>query len=148
MSTKIEVVLGKTVPGKWSVLEKAEALQTESSMSANPPAAMASYPTSSRAGPKNWDKVATDLTKNKEKPKNSGSLEKQSEEKDADDEYDSEYGGDPVDAFFKKLYAGSDPDTQRAMMKSYYESNGTALSTNWDEVRQRRVEPKEPSDDA
>jgi suppressor of G2 allele of SKP1 len=30
------------------------------------------------------------------------------------------------------------------MMKSYQESNGTALSTNWDEVKKGRVETKAP----
>ena len=61
---------------------------------------------------------------------------------DSDDE-----GGDAVDSFFKKLYKGSDPDTRRAMMKSYQESNGTALSTNWEEVGKKRVEPVESKDD-
>ena len=31
-----------------------------------------------------------------------------------------------------------------AMMKSYQESNGTALSTSWDEVKKGRVETKPP----
>lgn len=38
------------------------------------------------------------------------------------------------DSFFKKLYSGADADTQRAMMKSYSESNGTSLSMNWNDV--------------
>lgn len=49
-----------------------------------------------------------------------------------------------MDAFFKKLYQGSDPDTQKAMMKSYQESNGTSLSTNWGEVSKKRVEIQPP----
>lgn len=36
--------------------------------------------------------------------------------------------------FFKKLYADADDDTRRAMVKSYQESGGTALSTNWKDV--------------
>ena len=46
--------------------------------------------------------------------------------------------------FFKKLYANADPDTKRAMMKSYQESNGTALSTNWEEVRKETVKTQPP----
>lgn len=39
--------------------------------------------------------------------------------------------------FFQHLFAGADDDTRRAMMKSYVESNGTSLSTNWDEVKSK-----------
>jgi len=46
--------------------------------------------------------------------------------------------------FFMKLYKNADPDTKRAMMKSYQESNGTALSTNWEEVKKGPVETKPP----
>jgi len=33
------------------------------------------------------------------------------------------------------------------MVKSYYESEGTALSTNWSEVGKGKVEARPPSDD-
>ena len=39
--------------------------------------------------------------------------------------------GDPLNGFFKKIFAQGDEDTRRAMMKSFVESNGTVLSTNW-----------------
>ncbi len=42
--------------------------------------------------------------------------------------------GDPLNAFFKKIFSQGDDDQRRAMMKSYVESNGTVLSTNWNEV--------------
>lgn len=54
-------------------------------------------------------------------------------------------GGDEVGAFFKQIYKGASPDAQRAMMKSYQESNGTALSTNWDEVGKGKVETVPPA---
>lgn len=31
-----------------------------------------------------------------------------------------------VNSFFKKLYAGADPDAQRAMLKSFQESGGAS----------------------
>lgn len=98
---------------------------------------------------KNWDKLADDLTAKK---KNRDEKKKKSEddaEEDDDDaaSVDSDIGGDAVDSFFKKLYAGADPDTRRAMMKSFYESQGTALSTNWDEVGKEKVAVVPPSDD-
>jgi suppressor of G2 allele of SKP1 len=77
------------------------------------------YPTSSKNGPKNWEKLA-------------------GEEKDDEEE------GDEVNGFFKKLYKGADDDTKRAMMKSYQESNGTALSTSWGDVGSKTYETTPP----
>jgi suppressor of G2 allele of SKP1 len=37
-----------------------------------------------------------------------------------------------------------DENQQRAMMKSYVESNGTVLSTNWNEVGSKKVECSPP----
>ncbi len=37
-----------------------------------------------------------------------------------------------------------DEDTRRAMMKSFVESNGTVLSTNWKDVGQKTVECTPP----
>jgi suppressor of G2 allele of SKP1 len=93
------------------------------------------YPTSSRKGPKNWDKVVKDITK----------TEKKADDPTADDDDDlEEHGGDEANYFFKKLFAGATPETQKAMMKSYQESNGTVLSTNWDEVSKGKVETSPP----
>lgn len=51
-------------------------------------------------------------------------------EDDSDDDLNSENPDD----FFKALYADADDDTRRAMMKSFVESGGTSLSTDWDKV--------------
>ena len=145
LSTKIEITMRKQTPGqKWKTLESTttdvqltDRSATAAAAPTPPPAANApSYPTSSRQGAKNWDKVASELTSSNK----SGSKKTDGGADDADS--DIEDGGDNVDAFFKKLYAGSDPDTQRAMMKSYVESQGTSLSTNWGEVSKGKVEPK------
>jgi suppressor of G2 allele of SKP1 len=93
------------------------------------------YPTSSRKGPKDWDKLASDALK-AEKAKGG--------EKDADLGDDDDDEADPMNGFFKKLYKDADPDTRRAMMKSYQESNGTALSTNWADVSKGPVETHPP----
>lgn len=91
-----------------------------------------SYPTSSRNGPKNWDALASEALKST----NNGG--KEANDDDDDDE------GDQMNGFFKKLYKDADPDTRRAMMKSYQESNGTALSTNWADVSKGPVETSPP----
>ncbi|KAI1086183.1 SGS-domain-containing protein [Rostrohypoxylon terebratum] len=77
-----------------------------------------SYPTSSKKAI-NWDKL-----------------------KDVDDD-EEEKNGD-VNSFFKKLYLDADPDTKRAMMKSFIESNGTSLSTNWAEAQSKTYQSHPP----
>ena len=90
------------------------------------------------------------MTKKKEKTSKSSSDKDKEKEADSDEDMkvdSDEEGGDAVDSFFKKLYKGADDDTRRAMMKSFQESNGTALSTNWDEVGKKRVDVVESKDD-
>ena len=50
-----------------------------------------------------------------------------------------------LDTFFKKLYSNADDDTRRAMQKSFQESNGTALSTNWAEVGKSKTQTRAPT---
>ena len=179
MSTKVEFILKKSTPGqKWSALEGAEPVSSTGEpisdnkdladpikravLTHNAPTATApAYPTSSRTGPKDWDKLADSLTKKpKSKPKSKAtpapktrapktsssdtSSESEPMPEDEDDGYISDDAGDPVNGFFQKLYKDADPDTKRAMMKSYSESNGTALSTNWEEVGKGKVETQPP----
>ncbi|KAI9685118.1 MAG: hypothetical protein M1822_004705 [Bathelium mastoideum] len=169
MNTKIEVVLKKKTKGtKWKSLETTEPvaaagqdaspaedesirralLTSTSAPSDHAPA----YPTSAKGGAKNWDKIVDSYTKKpskKAKAANKDSAEdsdSDSEPKDDDaiDDLEDDDGGDPANAFFKKLYSSADPDTRRAMVKSYQESNGTALSTNWAEVGKGKVETSPP----
>lgn len=79
---------------------------------------------------KNWDGITEEILKSEQAP--------------TVDE-DPNVGGDAtVNEFFQKIFADADEDTKRAMMKSYSESGGTTLSTNWDEVKKSKVEVKPP----
>jgi suppressor of G2 allele of SKP1 len=150
MKTKAEVVLHKVTKNlKWKALENDGTSSadnnpaSQSDAKETPPQVAPAYPTSAKTGPKNWDKLVHDMTlKKREKDVSTEPGEKRPED-DIDYDYES---GDEVDNFFKLLYKGADPDTQRAMMKSYTESHGTTLSTNWDDVSQGPVKPYESKD--
>jgi len=45
---------------------------------------------------------------------------------------------------FQNIYKGASDDQRRAMMKSFSESGGTVLSTNWDEVGKGAVKGSPP----
>ena len=160
MSTKVEFVLKKAHPGqKWHSLENPHPVPTPSDSTSTSTAPIPSailnpiptqdhppaYPTSSRSGPKNWDQLAASLMK---KPTKATDKDAPASAKDDDEDTyvddDDDDGGDPANAFFKKIFKDADPDTKRAMMKSYQESNGTALSTNWSEVGKGKVETSPP----
>ncbi|KAK6517001.1 hypothetical protein TWF506_006880 [Arthrobotrys conoides] len=154
LGTKVEFTLQKVEQGKkWAALEStaepASATSTSTAAAAKKEDKPPVYPTSSKSGPKNWDKVVDDLAKSSKKSKaakgDDGDEENQNtDEVDYADLNDDEFSADPVNGFFKKLYKDADPDTRRAMMKSYVESNGTALSTNWGEVGRGKVETSAP----
>ena len=165
-NTKIEVVLRKQTKGiQWKSLEGDKATTVEGkgeaheetdpirraipSPSTTAQSSAPAYPTSAKGGPKNWDKIVDSYTK-KPGSKKSKSNKTDDDASDSEPEGDDvgvddlDDDGDPANAFFKKLYKDADPDTRRAMVKSYQESNGTALSTNWSEVGKGKVETSPP----
>ncbi|KAI8066434.1 SGS domain-containing protein [Gongronella butleri] len=79
--------------------------------------------TSTSARPsKDWNKLVRDIEKGEDKAE----------------------GEQAVNDLFQSIYKNADEDTRRAMMKSFVESNGTCLSTNWSEVGAKTVETKPP----
>ena len=83
----------------------------------------ANYPTSSKK-PKNWDRLVADLT---------------AEEKDEKLEGDA-----ALNKLFKDIYANGSEETRRAMNKSFVESGGTVLSTNWKDIGAKTIDVKAP----
>jgi suppressor of G2 allele of SKP1 len=49
-----------------------------------------------------------------------------------------------VHGLFQKIFKNCDDDAKRAMLKSYTESKGTVLSTNWSEIGKKETEIKPP----
>ncbi|KAJ7357344.1 SGS domain-containing protein [Mycena albidolilacea] len=122
---KVEVRFKKTALGRWGGLigDSPDPLANSASSS--------SVTTTSVKPKKNWDGITTEIL---------------SSEKEKSTEEDANVGGDStLNSFFQKIYGDADEDTKRAMMKSYSESGGTTLSTNWGEVKQGKVEVKPPA---
>ncbi|KAF9924250.1 Protein SGT1 A [Linnemannia zychae] len=120
LSTKIEIQLKKEIFAvKWGALEGDDV--NAGSMAAVSASTTPAYPTSSRK-PKNWDALA----------------------KEAANDEDKADGDKALNQLFSQIYKDADDDTRRAMMKSFTESNGTCLSTNWEEVGKGPVETRPP----
>ncbi|KIM48224.1 hypothetical protein M413DRAFT_61372, partial [Hebeloma cylindrosporum] len=125
---KVEVRLVKRAQGRWgSLVGDAPDPLTAPTVAASPEAA-----TGTRKPPrKNWDGITTSIL---------------TSEKEKTTDEDPNVGGDStLNSFFQKIFGDADEDTKRAMMKSYSESGGTTLSTNWDEVKKGKVEVKPPA---
>lgn len=45
--------------------------------------------------------------------------------------------------FFQEIFKNADPDKRRAMVKSFQTSDGTVLSTDWDDVSKKDYEGKD-----
>ena len=82
-----------------------------------------------------------------EKPKGHGLAFPNSKGKDwskVSIDEDVDEGMDPGKKFFQQIAAHCSDDQRRAIMKSYTESGGTVLSTNWQDVADRKVESAPP----
>lgn len=123
---KVEIRLAKMAVGRWGgLVGEAPDLLSNSAYSATDATASARA-----AQRKNWDSITTDIL---------------SSEKAKTTNEDANVGGDnTVNEFFQKIFGDADEDTKKAMMKSYSESGGTTLSTNWDEVKKEKVTVKPP----
>ncbi|KAI4454574.1 protein sgt1 [Holotrichia oblita] len=53
-------------------------------------------------------------------------------------------GEDAVNKLFQEIYGKGSDEVKKAMNKSYLESGGTVLSTNWDEIKKDKVPVKPP----
>ncbi|KAF2313365.1 hypothetical protein GH714_010577 [Hevea brasiliensis] len=124
LSTKIEIHLAKAEVINWTSLEYCKGIIVPqkinvSSVGSRRP----SYP-SSKSRAKDWDK-----------------LEAQVKSEERDEKLD---GDAALNKLFRDIYQNADDDMRRAMTKSFVESSGTVLSTDWKEVGSKKVEGSAP----
>jgi len=113
---KVEISLAKKNVGyQWKDLEKAQ-MVVESTP--DQPA----YPTSNKQK-RDWSAIDREIESEMkaEKPQ----------------------GDEALNTLFKEIYGRADPETRRAMNKSFQTSGGTVLSTNWGEVAKADYEGKD-----
>ncbi|CAH8360104.1 unnamed protein product [Eruca vesicaria subsp. sativa] len=123
LSTKIEIRLAKAEIITWASLEhgKGPAVLPKPNVSTEVSKRPA-YPSSKKV--KDWDKLEAEVKK---------------QEKDEKLEGDA-----ALNKFVREIYSNADEDMRRAMSKSFVESNGTVLSTNWKEVGGKTIESTPP----
>ena len=113
---KIEVKLKKEFDNfQWVALESSNAnnsIKSDGTMEGFKP----SYPSSSQTK-KDWDNIDKEIGREMDK--------------------EDAKGSEAMMKLFKQIYERGDPETQRAMAKSFQTSGGTVLSTNWGEVKEK-----------
>ncbi|XP_034710883.1 protein SGT1 homolog isoform X1 [Vitis riparia] len=127
LSTKIEIRLAKAEEIQWTSLEFSKENTVPQRINVSTIAGVASqrptYP-SSKTKLVDWDKLEAQVKKEEKEEKLDGDA--------------------ALNKFFRDIYKDADEDTRRAMQKSFVESNGTVLSTNWKEVGSKKVEGSPP----
>lgn len=116
--TKVEIKMIKDKQCKWLTLERTQdaikTLEWDTSKTSKP-----EYPSSSRIK-KDWN--AIDKSVEEEKLQGEQALNK----------------------VFQDIFARGTDEQKKAMEKSFVESGGTVLSTNWDDIGSRKVEGAPP----
>lgn len=122
LSTKIEIKMKKPEAVRWEKLEGQGDVPKPKQFVAD---VKNLYPSSSHYT-RNWDKLVGEI---KEEEKNE-KLE----------------GDAALNKLFQQIYSDGSDEVKRAMNKSFMESGGTVLSTNWSDVGKRKVEINPPDD--
>ncbi|XP_041462764.1 protein SGT1 homolog [Lytechinus variegatus] len=124
LSSKIEIKLKKEEAIRWNKLEGEDDIPQAVKPAAETKAedSIHKYPTSSHVT-RNWDQIAKEFEKEEE---------------------ENAKGEEALNSLFQKIYSSGDEETKKAMNKSFVESAGTVLSTNWKDIGSKKTEIKPP----
>ncbi|KAL6104641.1 sugt1 [Pungitius sinensis] len=120
LSTKVEFKLKKTDGIRW---EKLEGEGQESNIKHFNPNRC---PPSADPLATKWDKMVVDISEEEKSEKLEGDA--------------------ALNKLFQQIYCDGTDEVKRAMNKSFMESGGTVLSTNWVDVGKKKVEMSPPED--
>jgi len=120
LSTKIEVKLRKGEGVRWAALEGDGAPPLPGG---TVPAATSAPVKAPYASGRDWNKLEKNLAEEAEEKKE---------------------GEAALNEMFQKIYADASDETKKAMNKSFQESGGTVLSTNWADIGKEKTEVKPP----
>ncbi|KAM8977499.1 protein SGT1 homolog [Pelodytes ibericus] len=121
LSTKIEIKMKKTEAIRWEKLEGLEECRIKHFAAES----LHKYPSSSHYT-KNWDKLVVEIKEEEKKEKLEGDA--------------------ALNQLFQQIYSDGSDEVRRAMNKSFTESGGTVLSTNWTDVGKKKVDVNPPDD--
>ncbi|XP_076839475.1 protein SGT1 homolog [Brachyhypopomus gauderio] len=121
LSTKVEIKMKKTEAIRWEKLEGEGILPSVKHFSPS----QNQYPSSSHYT-RNWDKLVGDIKEEEKTEKLEGDA--------------------ALNKLFQQIYCDGSDEVKRAMNKSFTESGGTVLSTNWTDVGKRKVDVNPPDD--
>jgi hypothetical protein len=116
----VDIKLQKIDAFNWNNLDTPGKVRTRAPIKPTPPVQQLVEAESTAVKPKayassrDWEKIGGEISKELESEKLEGDAE--------------------LNKLFKDIYSKADPDTKRAMNKSFQTSGGTVLSTNWKEV--------------
>ncbi|GAV76136.1 TPR_1 domain-containing protein/CS domain-containing protein/SGS domain-containing protein/TPR_11 domain-containing protein [Cephalotus follicularis] len=124
MSTKIEIRLAKAEVFNWTSLEYRKEIVVPQKLNVSSVGSQRpSYP-SSKSKTRDWDKLEAQVKKEEKEEKLEGDA--------------------GLNKLFRDIFQNADEDTRRAMNKSFLESHGTVLSTDWKDVGSKKVEGSAP----
>ncbi|CAL0311406.1 unnamed protein product [Lupinus luteus] len=123
LSTKVEIRLAKAEAINWTSLEYNKDVLPQKINTLTVQSERPTYP-SSKPRTRDWDKLEAQVKKEEKEEKLDGDA--------------------ALNKLFRDIYQSADEDMRRAMSKSFLESNGTVLSTDWKEVGTKKVEGSPP----